>query len=41
MNALFVPHIRDLTIMESVLSSQAAKKSAALFVHADVTGVHE
>ena len=40
MNALFVPHIRDVTIMESVLSSKQAKESTALFVHADVTGAY-
>ena len=40
MNALFVPHIRDVAIMESILSSKAAKESSALFVHADVTGAY-
>jgi DNA repair exonuclease SbcCD nuclease subunit len=40
MNALFIPHIRDNTIMESVLSSSAAENATALFVHADVTGAY-
>lgn len=39
-NALFVPHIRDATIMESVLRSTVAVESTALFVHADVTGAY-
>jgi hypothetical protein len=40
MNALFIPHICDNTIMEYVLSSRAAENvTAPLFVHnADVTG---
>jgi DNA repair exonuclease SbcCD ATPase subunit/DNA repair exonuclease SbcCD nuclease subunit len=37
-NALFVPHIRDNAIMESVLQSDLAKQASALFVHADVRG---
>jgi len=40
MNALFVPHIRDVTIMESVLTSFHAHDASALFVHADVTGAY-
>lgn len=40
MNALFVPHIRDVTIMESVLTSKHADESSSLFVHADVTGAY-
>ncbi|CAB9505524.1 expressed unknown protein [Seminavis robusta] len=39
-NALFVPHIRDLAIMESVLQSDMAQSCQALFVHADVTGAY-
>jgi DNA repair exonuclease SbcCD nuclease subunit len=39
-NALLVPHIRDLAIMESVLQSPLAYSSQALFVHADVTGAY-
>ena len=35
---LFVPHIRDVAVMESVLRSTEAKDAASLFVHADVTG---
>jgi DNA repair exonuclease SbcCD ATPase subunit/DNA repair exonuclease SbcCD nuclease subunit len=37
-NALFVPHIRDNAVMESVLQSDLAKQASALFVHADVKG---
>jgi len=39
--ALFVPHIRDVATMESILQSsyaQDSSSSSALFVHADVTG---
>jgi DNA repair exonuclease SbcCD ATPase subunit/DNA repair exonuclease SbcCD nuclease subunit len=36
--ALFVPHLRENSIMESVLRSSAAKKAQAIFCHADVTG---
>ena len=36
--ALFVPHLRDNAIMESLLKSQASKDSTAIFCHADVTG---
>jgi DNA repair exonuclease SbcCD nuclease subunit len=39
-NGLFVPHIRDHAIMESVLQSDHAEKAAAIFVHADVTGAY-
>ena len=39
--ALFVPHIRDHAIMESVLQSSIAQRDAsAIFVHADVTGAY-
>jgi len=39
--ALFVPHIRDLAILESVLQSEMAQREAnAIFVHADVTGAY-
>jgi DNA repair exonuclease SbcCD nuclease subunit len=37
-DALFVPHIRDVATMESILQSDVAKKASALFVHADVKG---
>lgn len=40
MNALFVPHIRDVTVMESVLSSNHSLEASCLFVHADVTGAY-
>lgn len=36
--ALFVPHIRDVATMESILQSPVAEESQALFVHADVNG---
>ena len=39
-NALFVPHIRDHAIMESILQSKLAHEASALFVHADVTGAY-
>jgi DNA repair exonuclease SbcCD nuclease subunit len=35
---LFVPHIRDIATMESVLQSHHAKDAKALFVHAEVKG---
>ncbi|KAL7529811.1 hypothetical protein ACHAXR_003170 [Thalassiosira sp. AJA248-18] len=38
LDALFVPHIRDKAMMESILSSKEAASSSALFVHADVKG---
>jgi len=38
MNALFIPHIRDKHQMKSILSSNEAQASNALFVHADVKG---
>jgi DNA repair exonuclease SbcCD nuclease subunit len=37
-DALFVPHIRDVATMESILQSSVAQESSALFVHADVKG---
>ena len=37
-DALFVPHIRNIATMESILQSSIAQKASALFVHADVTG---
>lgn len=39
-NALFVPHIRDIGVMQSILQSKASASSMALFVHADVTGAY-
>jgi DNA repair exonuclease SbcCD nuclease subunit len=39
-NGLFVPHIRDNAVMESVLQSHHADKAAAIFIHADVTGAY-
>ncbi len=38
LDAFFIPHIRDKAMMKSILSSQAAEQSSALFVHADVKG---
>ena len=38
--ALFVPHIRDIATLESILQSNAAKNAEAIFVHADVTGAY-
>lgn len=38
MNALFIPHIREKSMMKSILSSDEAASSSALFVHADVKG---
>ena len=39
--ALFVPHVRDIATLESILqSSIATKQSTAIFVHADVTGAY-
>jgi len=38
--ALFVPHIRDIATMQSILQSQTSASSSAIFVHADVTGAH-
>lgn len=35
---LFVPHIRDVATMESILQSSLAKDATALFVHAEVKG---
>lgn len=37
-NALFVPHIRDISHMKCVLQSEEALSSSSLFVHADITG---
>lgn len=37
-DALFIPHIRDIATMESILQSSTAKEASALFVHADVKG---
>ena len=37
-NALFVPHIRDKFTMASILQSNEALTSKALFIHADVKG---
>lgn len=36
--ALFVPHIRDVATMESILQSGPARAATALFVHAEVRG---
>ena len=38
--ALFVPHIRDIGTMQSILQSKTSASSSALFVHADVTGAY-
>ena len=37
-NALFVPHVRDMDIMKSIVQSNKAKESSALFVHTEVKG---
>lgn len=40
-NALFVPHIRNISIMQSILQSQIAKESSrAMLIHADITGAY-
>ena len=36
----FIPHVRDHTIMESILQAPEAREANALFVHADVTGAY-
>jgi DNA repair exonuclease SbcCD ATPase subunit len=36
----FVPHVRDHTVMESILKAPEADSAVALFVHADVTGAY-
>ena len=36
--ALLVPHVRDMSVMESVLQSPQAKNVSALLVHAEVKG---
>ena len=36
--ALFIPHLRDNAIMESVLQSSASQHATAIFCHADVMG---
>ena len=38
MDAFFIPHIRDKSMMKSILSSKEVAQSSALFVHADVKG---
>jgi DNA repair exonuclease SbcCD nuclease subunit len=40
LDALLVPHVRDIATMESILQSTEAKEARALFVHADVTGAY-
>eukprot|EP00536_Pseudo-nitzschia_multiseries_P018207 jgi/Psemu1/321292/estExt_fgenesh1_pm.C_22560002 len=37
-NALFVPHVRDMETMKTIVSSEEAHESSALFVHAEVKG---
>ena len=39
-NAMFIPHVRDHAVMESVLRSPETKASTAVFCHADVTGAY-
>lgn len=39
-NALFVPHIRESAVLESVLRSPYSTHATALFVHADITGAY-
>ena len=38
LNALFIPHIRDINKMKLVVQSNKAKKSSALFVHTEIKG---
>lgn len=40
MNAMFIPHIRDIGTMQSILQSKLSATSSSLFVHADVTGAY-
>mmetsp|Transcript_15254 Transcript_15254/g.28717 ORF Transcript_15254/g.28717 Transcript_15254/m.28717 type:complete len:1362 (+) Transcript_15254:108-4193(+) len=40
LEALFVPHIREIGIMQSILQSNTSARSSAVFVHADVTGAY-
>jgi DNA repair exonuclease len=40
LGALFVPHIREIGIMQSILQSKTSATSCAVFVHADVTGAY-
>lgn len=37
-DALFIPHIRDIATMESILQSSTAHDCLSLFIHAEVTG---
>jgi DNA repair exonuclease SbcCD nuclease subunit len=37
-DALFVPHVRNIATMESILQSSIAQETSAIFVHAEVTG---
>ena len=39
-SGFFIPHVRDHTIMESILQAPEANEATALFVHADVTGAY-
>ena len=39
-NALFIPHIRDVSAMESILQSPQSQSVSSLFVHAEVTGAY-
>lgn len=38
--AMFIPHIREIGVMQSILQSKTSASSNALFVHADVTGAY-
>ncbi|GAX21502.1 hypothetical protein FisN_4Hh565 [Fistulifera solaris] len=40
LDALFIPHVRDNAIMESLLQSSLSKSADALFVHADTSGAY-
>jgi DNA repair exonuclease SbcCD nuclease subunit len=40
LDALFVPHIRDIGSMQSILQSKISASSSGIFVHADVTGAY-
>jgi len=38
LNALFLPYIRSITTMQSILQSNTTASSSAIFLHADITG---
>jgi Calcineurin-like phosphoesterase len=38
LNALFIPHVRDPSVLESILAAPASPNVPTVFCHADVTG---